>query len=101
MHVFLEQTRGRNRTAVSMPHLTSITYENSDQDIVNVFGYDVPGKIETFEEARLADKLLKNLYDFHNIMVPTTIQKFAIPVVMRGNDIIISAQSDFGKTVNI
>lgn len=99
--MFLERTRGRNQTAVSLPYLTSVTYDNYDQDIVNVFGIDVPGRIETFEEARLADNLLRNLNDFHNIMVPTTIQKFAIPIIMSGNDMIISTQSDYGKTVNI
>lgn len=101
-YTFLEQSRFIKKTAVfPMPNMTKTAYENSDEDIVNVYGIDVPKKIETFQEAGLTDNLLKNIKKINNITTLTTVQKYVLPIIMDGKDVVICAQSGFGKTVNV
>lgn len=73
------------------------TYESID---VKVSGNDQPKWISSFLDSGLLNILLKNLHTC-NFLVPTPIQKYAIPVIMSGRDILASAQTGFGKTVGL
>ncbi|VVC34185.1 Helicase, C-terminal,Helicase superfamily 1/2, ATP-binding domain,P-loop containing nucleoside [Cinara cedri] len=64
---------------------------------VKVSGIEVPKQITLFEESPLCDVLLSNLTKC-NYIIPTPIQKYALPIIMEGRDMIASAQTGSGKT---
>lgn len=67
---------------------------------VKVSGDSVPQHIESFKSSGLREVLLEKLmkckYD-----TPTPIQKYAIPIIISGRDIMASAQTGSGKTVRV
>lgn len=71
-----------------------------DKIEVTVSGMEVPKNIASFRESGLRDVLLNNLEKCHYI-TPTPIQKYALPIIMNGRDMIASAQTGSGKTVSV
>lgn len=59
----------------------------------------VPPRMESFEEAGLRDLLLANI-EKAQYKVPTPIQRYAVPTIMAGRDIMGCAQTGSGKTVS-
>lgn len=76
------------------------TFGKYDEIEVKVSGMDVPKNITSFQNAGLREVLLSNLAKCHHI-TPTPIQKYALPIIMSGRDMIASAQTGSGKTVSI
>lgn len=74
------------------------TYE---QFFVKVSGREVPIHIKSFEDLHLCNTLLNNLTNYLNYITPTLIQKYALPIIMGGRDMIVSAQAGLGKTVSL
>jgi len=66
---------------------------------VKVTGENKPKPISTFRDAQLRDLILQNLKKC-NYDKPTPIQKYAIPTVMAGRDLMATAQTGSGKTVS-
>ena len=53
--------------------------------------------IETFDDLELKDNLLRGLYSY-GFEKPSNIQKKAVPMVLKGGDVIAQSQSGTGKT---
>lgn len=74
-----------------------LNFEKYDKIEVTVSGMDVPKNITSFKDSGLREILLCNLTKCH-YSIPTPIQKYAIPIIMNGKDMIASAQTGSGKT---
>jgi len=66
---------------------------------VNVSGDSVPKHIESFKNSGLREVLVEKLAKC-NYTTPTPIQKYAIPIIIDGRDMMASAQTGSGKTVS-
>ncbi|XP_060846662.1 ATP-dependent RNA helicase vasa-like [Rhopalosiphum padi] len=69
-------------------------YENIQ---VKVSGDSVPKHIESFKSSGLREVLIEKLVKC-NYSTPTPIQKYAIPVIISGRDMMATAQTGSGKT---
>lgn len=75
-------------------------FEKYDKIEVTVSGIELPKNIPSFHKSGLREVLLSNLKKCH-YSTPTPIQKYALPIIMDGRDMIASAQTGSGKTVSI
>ncbi|VVC25389.1 RNA helicase, DEAD-box type, Q motif,Helicase, C-terminal,ATP-dependent RNA helicase DEAD-box, conserved [Cinara cedri] len=74
-----------------------INFNRYEKIAVNVSGDDVPRHIESFKNSGLREVLLEKLIKC-NYTTPTPIQKYSIPIINSGRDLIASAQTGSGKT---
>ncbi|XP_026821189.1 ATP-dependent RNA helicase vasa-like [Rhopalosiphum maidis] len=74
-----------------------LNFEKYDKIEVTVSGMEVPKNITSFQDSGLRQVLISNLTKCH-YTIPTPIQKYAIPIIMNGKDMIASAQTGSGKT---
>lgn len=76
---------------------TGINFEKYDDIPVEATGRDVPEPVSTFTNPPLDDHLITNigLAGYKN---PTPVQKYSIPIVMGGRDLMACAQTGSGKT---
>lgn len=76
---------------------TGINFNKYEDIPVEATGRDVPEHITTFEDIKLTEIIRTNIglarYD-----IPTPVQKYAIPIVMAGRDLMACAQTGSGKT---
>ncbi|MCJ1306277.1 DEAD-box ATP-dependent RNA helicase, partial [Hypocenomyce scalaris] len=80
----------------SKPH-TGINFSNYDDIPVEASGHDVPEPTTQFTNPPLDDHLLSNI-KLANYKTPTPVQKYSIPIVMGGRDLMACAQTGSGKT---
>eukprot|EP00494_Astrolonche_serrata_P030393 UN30660 len=75
----------------------SINFDIYDKIPVNCTGKNVPSHITSFPEGRMNDKLMDNIKrcKYQN---PTPVQKYSIPVICLGRDLMACAQTGSGKT---
>lgn len=64
---------------------------------VNVTGEDTPAVIDSFENSKLSEFVQANIKK-SNYVIPTPIQKAAIPCILRNRDLMACAQTGSGKT---
>lgn len=76
---------------------TGINFEKYDDIPVEASGQNVPDPVLTFTNPPLDDHLLKNI-ELAHYKVPTPVQKYSIPIVMGGRDLMACAQTGSGKT---
>jgi len=76
---------------------TGINFEKYDDIPVEASGQNVPEPILKFTNPPLDDHLLKNI-ELAHYKVPTPVQKYSIPIVMGGRDLMACAQTGSGKT---
>lgn len=76
---------------------TGINFEKYDDIPVEASGTGVPEPVTTFTNPPLDDHLLTNI-DLAGYKVPTPVQKYSIPIVMGGRDLMACAQTGSGKT---
>ena len=76
---------------------SGINFDNFDNIDVKVTGTDVRNKVGTFESAELDQVLLNNIKKSKYVM-PTPVQKHAIPNILAGRDMMACAQTGSGKT---
>lgn len=62
-------------------------------------GEDIPNPIASFESSGLRPHLLENIKK-SGYTKPTPIQKYAIPIILNGRDLMGCAQTGSGKTVS-
>lgn len=74
-----------------------INFAQYDRIPVEVSGLHVPPAINSFEESSLNELLLNNVKR-SKYSKPTPIQKYAIPCVLEGRDLMACAQTGSGKT---
>lgn len=75
-----------------------INFDSYDKIPVEVTGRDPPSSIKNFDEAGLYEKFLENVRKAQ-YEKPTPVQKYSIPIVMAGRDLMACAQTGSGKTV--
>ncbi|KAK7885818.1 DEAD-box ATP-dependent RNA helicase [Exophiala xenobiotica] len=76
---------------------TGINFSNYDDIPVEASGQNVPEPVVTFTNPPLDDHLITNIKLAH-YAVPTPVQKYSIPIVMGGRDLMACAQTGSGKT---
>ena len=76
---------------------TGINFANYDDIPVEASGHDVPEPTTQFTNPPLDDHLLSNI-KLANYKTPTPVQKYSIPIVMGGRDLMACAQTGSGKT---
>lgn len=76
---------------------TGINFEKYDDIPVEASGQGVPEPVNAFTNPPLDDHLLTNI-DLAGYKVPTPVQKYSIPIVMSGRDLMACAQTGSGKT---
>ncbi|CAG8976092.1 hypothetical protein HYALB_00002370 [Hymenoscyphus albidus] len=76
---------------------TGINFEKYDDIPVEASGHDVPEPVLKFTNPPLDDHLIKNI-ELAHYKVPTPVQKYSIPIVMGGRDLMACAQTGSGKT---
>ncbi|KAI0472024.1 DEAD-domain-containing protein [Xylariaceae sp. FL0804] len=76
---------------------TGINFEKYDDIPVEASGHDVPEPVLTFSNPPLDDHLIHNI-ELAHYKVPTPVQKYSIPIVMGGRDLMACAQTGSGKT---
>ncbi|KAI1005904.1 ATP-dependent RNA helicase ded1 [Podosphaera aphanis] len=76
---------------------TGINFEKYDDIPVEATGNNVPEPVLRFNNPPLDDHLLRNI-ELAHYKVPTPVQKYSIPIVMGGRDLMACAQTGSGKT---
>ncbi|OTB05796.1 hypothetical protein M426DRAFT_72647 [Hypoxylon sp. CI-4A] len=76
---------------------TGINFEKYDDIPVEASGHDAPEPVLTFSNPPLDDHLIRNI-ELAHYKVPTPVQKYSIPIVMGGRDLMACAQTGSGKT---
>ncbi|KAF1355202.1 P-loop containing nucleoside triphosphate hydrolase protein [Delphinella strobiligena] len=76
---------------------TGINFEKYDDIPVEASGQGVPEPVTTFTNPPLDDHLIANI-EMSGYKVPTPVQKYSIPIVMGGRDLMACAQTGSGKT---
>ncbi|KAL1304689.1 hypothetical protein AAFC00_003642 [Neodothiora populina] len=76
---------------------TGINFEKYDDIPVEASGQGVPDPVNTFTNPPLDDHLITNI-ELAGYKVPTPVQKYSIPIVMGGRDLMACAQTGSGKT---
>lgn len=76
---------------------TGINFANYDDIPVEASGQNVPEPVTTFTNPPLDDHLISNIKLAH-YTTPTPVQKYSIPIVMGGRDLMACAQTGSGKT---
>ena len=76
-----------------------INFDKYDNIAVEMSGSRRTLPVDTFEEMGLLPTFLSNVKRA-GYMKPTPIQKYAIPAIMAGRDLMACAQTGSGKTVN-
>ncbi|KAH7033324.1 P-loop containing nucleoside triphosphate hydrolase protein [Microdochium trichocladiopsis] len=76
---------------------TGINFEKYDDIPVEASGHDVPEPVLTFTNPPLDDHLIQNI-GLSRYKIPTPVQKYSIPIVMGGRDLMACAQTGSGKT---
>ncbi|XP_066216932.1 probable ATP-dependent RNA helicase DDX4 isoform X2 [Saccopteryx leptura] len=76
---------------------TGINFDKYDSILVEVSGHDAPPAILTFEEAKLCQTLSNNIAKAGYTKL-TPVQKYSIPIILAGRDLMACAQTGSGKT---
>ena len=76
---------------------TGINFDNYDDIPVEASGTDVPPPITSFTSPPLDGHLLENI-TLASYKKPTPVQKYSIPIVTKGRDLMACAQTGSGKT---
>lgn len=79
---------------------TGINFSKYDDIHVDVSGSNPPPPIDNFENSGLCSLLLKNIKN-SKYTKPTPVQKYSIPIIKNGRDLMACAQTGSGKTVSI
>ncbi|KAI9713014.1 MAG: DEAD-box ATP-dependent RNA helicase [Chrysothrix sp. TS-e1954] len=76
---------------------TGINFQKYDDIPVEASGQNVPNAVTKFTNPPLDDHLIGNI-ELAGYIVPTPVQKYSIPIVMNGRDLMACAQTGSGKT---
>ncbi|KAI5286728.1 DEAD-box ATP-dependent RNA helicase [Ascosphaera aggregata] len=76
---------------------TGINFANYDDIPVEASGNNVPEAVNSFTNPPLDDHLLSNI-KLASYLTPTPVQKYSVPIVMGGRDLMACAQTGSGKT---
>ena len=82
----------------NVPH-SGINFEKYDEIPVEVTGVNPPPPIQSFEQAGMYEQCAANIRRA-KFPKPTPVQKYTIPIVNSGRDLMACAQTGSGKTVS-
>ncbi|XP_059689441.1 probable ATP-dependent RNA helicase DDX4 [Gavia stellata] len=83
--------------AIFARYETGINFDKYDENIVEVSGLDPPAPLLAFEEANLCQTLNTNIAKAGYSKL-TPVQKYSIPIILAGRDLMACAQTGSGKT---
>ncbi|OPJ87130.1 putative ATP-dependent RNA helicase DDX4 [Patagioenas fasciata monilis] len=83
--------------AIFARYQTGINFDKYDDNVVEVSGLDPPAPILAFEDANLCHTLNKNIAKAGYSKL-TPVQKYSIPVILAGRDLMACAHTGSGKT---
>ncbi|KAM9587514.1 putative ATP-dependent RNA helicase DDX4 [Morphnus guianensis] len=83
--------------AIFAHYQTGINFDKYDENIVEVSGLDPPAPFLAFEEANLCQTLNMNIAKAGYSKL-TPVQKYSIPIILAGRDLMACAQTGSGKT---
>ncbi|XP_061228095.1 probable ATP-dependent RNA helicase DDX4, partial [Neopsephotus bourkii] len=83
--------------AIFARYQTGINFDKYDENVVEVSGLDPPAPLLTFEEANLCPTLNVNIAKAGYSKL-TPVQKYSIPIILAGRDLMACAQTGSGKT---
>ncbi|XP_035759615.1 probable ATP-dependent RNA helicase DDX4 [Egretta garzetta] len=86
-----------NEEAIFARYQTGINFDKYDENVVEVSGLDPPAPLLSFEEANLCQTLNMNIAKAGYSKL-TPVQKYSIPTVLAGRDLMACAQTGSGKT---
>ncbi|CAN0341054.1 unnamed protein product [Bubo scandiacus] len=84
--------------AIFARYQTGINFDKYDENVVEVSGHDPPAPLLTLEEANLCQTLKVNIAKAGYSKL-TPVQKYSIPIILAGRDLMACAQTGSGKTV--
>ncbi|NXF08193.1 DDX4 helicase, partial [Smithornis capensis] len=76
---------------------TGINFDKYDENVVEVSGLDPPAALMSFEDANINSTLTVNIAKA-GYSKPTPVQKYSIPIILAGRDLMACAQTGSGKT---
>lgn len=79
--------------------ISGINFEKFNDIEVKVNGKNIPEAIESFETLKNIPKKLMENIKMCKFVKPTPIQKYSIPIILSGKDLMATAQTGSGKTV--
>lgn len=96
-------SRGLSRSCSRSPSSSiektvGVNFDEYEKVTVNVRGDNVPPCFQAFEDSDLPEKL-KEITKAAGFERPTPVQKYAVPIVLAGRDLMASAQTGSGKTL--
>jgi len=75
-----------------------INFDKYDEISVEVTGSNPPSHIMAFEQCAFSDAVMENILHCKYTR-PTPVQKYSIPIIKAGRDLMACAQTGSGKTV--
>ncbi|XP_027490594.1 interleukin-6 receptor subunit beta-like isoform X3 [Corapipo altera] len=83
--------------AIFAHYETGMNFDKYDENIVEVSGLDPPAALMSFADANISHTLTVNIAKA-GYSKPTPVQKYSIPIVLAGRDLMACAQTGSGKT---
>ncbi|XP_027755974.1 probable ATP-dependent RNA helicase DDX4 isoform X4 [Empidonax traillii] len=83
--------------AIFARYETGMNFDKYDENIVEVSGLDPPAALTSFADANISHTLTVNIAKA-GYSKPTPVQKYSIPIVLAGRDLMACAQTGSGKT---
>ncbi|KAI1240102.1 putative ATP-dependent RNA helicase DDX4, partial [Lamprotornis superbus] len=83
--------------AIFARYQTGINFDKYDENIVEVSGLDPPAALMSFADTSMCHTLTVNIAKA-GYSKPTPVQKYSIPIILAGRDLMACAQTGSGKT---
>ncbi|NXV67298.1 DDX4 helicase, partial [Molothrus ater] len=83
--------------AIFAHYQTGMNFDKYDENIVEVSGLDPPAALLGFADANMCHTLTVNIAKA-GYSKPTPVQKYSIPIILAGRDLMACAQTGSGKT---
>lgn len=97
-HVVAPRNGALEKTLFESAHVsTGINFNKYDDIPIEATGNKVPEMVTTFKDANLDPLLMENI-ELARYETPTPVQKYSLPIVEAGRDLMACAQTGSGKT---
>nr|XP_054508175.1 probable ATP-dependent RNA helicase DDX4 [Agelaius phoeniceus] len=83
--------------AIFAHYQTGMNFDKYDENIVEVSGLDPPAALMSFADTNMCHTLTVNIAKA-GYSKPTPVQKYSIPIILAGRDLMACAQTGSGKT---
>uniref|UniRef100_A0A8D2MB64 RNA helicase n=1 Tax=Zonotrichia albicollis TaxID=44394 RepID=A0A8D2MB64_ZONAL len=83
--------------AIFARYQTGMNFDKYDENVVEVSGLDPPAALMSFADTNMCHTLTVNIAKA-GYSKPTPVQKYSIPIILAGRDLMACAQTGSGKT---